>query len=238
MSISPVQCRLPDDLPSIPSELFRRLRHLPGVFWLDSGRDPSDHGRYHYLGANPVEVLSDSGTSSWRHLETAAAQKAAAATHVPAARWVGYFAYDLGTPLENVPSPAAVNEAPELYLARYSASITFDMVTGEATVTGDDNTSIEQLISCLRADTSKDIVKTAPVAMPTHMWTYERFEAAVSRAKEYIAAGDVYQVNLSHRFEAELGDVSAMIASEIYIRLRRKHVAPYGAFLQLIDTEQ
>ena len=34
----------------------------------------------------------------------------------------------------------------------------------------------------------------------------ENFCSMVNKAKEYIAAGDIYQVNLSHRFEAEWPD--------------------------------
>jgi aminodeoxychorismate synthase component I len=51
----------------------------------------------------------------------------------------------------------------------------------------------------------------------------------VRRAQEYIAAGDIYQVNLSHRFTAQWkGDVLAF-----YEALRHYSPAPYAAFLEL-----
>jgi para-aminobenzoate synthetase component I len=50
---------------------------------------------------------------------------------------------------------------------------------------------------------------------------------AVNRVREYIAAGDVFQVNLSQRFEADL-DVSAY---ELYERLRAVNPAPFASYL-------
>jgi aminodeoxychorismate synthase component I len=51
----------------------------------------------------------------------------------------------------------------------------------------------------------------------------------VARAQDYIAAGDIYQVNLAHRFAAEWdGD-----AFTFYEALRHYSPAPYAAFLEL-----
>lgn len=53
--------------------------------------------------------------------------------------------------------------------------------------------------------------------------------AMVERAKEYIAAGDIYQVCLAHFFEAEWGGSPW----EFYRRLREVSPAPHAAFLDL-----
>ncbi len=53
----------------------------------------------------------------------------------------------------------------------------------------------------------------------------------VDRILEYIAAGDVYQVNLSRRFEAR-GRVSPL---DLYLRLKRQSPAPFAAFLAWDD---
>lgn len=51
----------------------------------------------------------------------------------------------------------------------------------------------------------------------------------VERARQYIAAGDIYQVNLSHQFRAEWkGDPFAF-----YEILRRCSPAPYAAYMEL-----
>lgn len=53
----------------------------------------------------------------------------------------------------------------------------------------------------------------------------------VGRAKEYIAAGDIYQVCLAHRFSAQFaGD-----PWPLYLALRRASPAPHAAYLSLRD---
>lgn len=55
-----------------------------------------------------------------------------------------------------------------------------------------------------------------------------KFLGMVERAREYIAAGDIYQVCLSHPFEAGAENASAW---EYFERLRILSPAPYSAFL-------
>jgi len=56
------------------------------------------------------------------------------------------------------------------------------------------------------------------------------YEALVRRAQEYIAAGDIYQVNLAHRFSAGWSGEAAQ-APGFYARLRECSPAPYAALL-------
>jgi len=58
--------------------------------------------------------------------------------------------------------------------------------------------------------------------------TRERFEAAVRRAREYIAAGDIYQVVLSQRFDLEL-DVEPFT---VYRALRHVNPSPYMFYIR------
>ncbi len=57
--------------------------------------------------------------------------------------------------------------------------------------------------------------------------------AIVEKAKEYIAAGDIFQVVLSHRFERETN----ADAFSIYRALRRLNPSPYMFFLDFGDTQ-
>lgn len=54
----------------------------------------------------------------------------------------------------------------------------------------------------------------------------------VGRIHEYIAAGDIYQVNLTHTLTAEWPDNPALF----YPRLRAASPAPYACFVRLGDT--
>jgi len=58
-------------------------------------------------------------------------------------------------------------------------------------------------------------------------FTHQEYVAAVARVKEYIAAGDTYQVNLSQRFEAPL----KVPPWQLFQRLRQVNPAPFAAYL-------
>ena len=60
----------------------------------------------------------------------------------------------------------------------------------------------------------------------------KKFEEAVRRAKEYIAAGDIFQVVLSQRAEFEPG----VGPFEIYRALRHVNPSPYMYYLRMGDT--
>ncbi len=63
-------------------------------------------------------------------------------------------------------------------------------------------------------------------------FTPEEYMKAVDSVREYIAAGDVFQVNLSQRFEADL-EISSF---ELYKRLRTVNPAPFAGYLNFPDV--
>src|SRR5262249_54731513 len=63
-------------------------------------------------------------------------------------------------------------------------------------------------------------------------YTRERFEEQVRTAKEYIAAGEVYQVVLSQRFEARVG----VEPFTVYRALRHVNPSPYMYFIRMGDV--
>jgi para-aminobenzoate synthetase component 1 len=63
-------------------------------------------------------------------------------------------------------------------------------------------------------------------------FTPEGYMKAVNRVRDYIAAGDVFQVNLSQRFEAGL----EIPPYELYKRLRAINPAPFAGYLGFPDV--
>ena len=63
-------------------------------------------------------------------------------------------------------------------------------------------------------------------------FTHAAYVEAVARVREYILAGDIFQANLSQRFEAPLGEP----AWALYRRLRTRNAAPFAAYLELPDA--
>jgi para-aminobenzoate synthetase component 1 len=56
---------------------------------------------------------------------------------------------------------------------------------------------------------------------------------AVSRVREYIVAGDIFQANLSQRFETELPESPF----QLYRRLRQRNPAPFAAYLDCDELQ-
>ena len=64
--------------------------------------------------------------------------------------------------------------------------------------------------------------------------TRARFETMVRQCKEYIAAGDIYQANLSQRFSAGIGDADPL---RLYALLRHINPSPFAAYLDFGDLQ-
>jgi len=96
---------------------------------------------------------------------------------------------------------------------------------------------IEALLSADHAGGLERCVSTAteqppqPVTLSSNT-TREAFEASVDAAKEYIRAGDIFQVVLSQRFEAQGVDATPL---DVYRRLRRQNPSPYMFFFEWGD---
>jgi para-aminobenzoate synthetase component 1 len=60
-------------------------------------------------------------------------------------------------------------------------------------------------------------------------FTHDGYLAAVTRVRDYIYAGDIFQVNLSQRFEAALAEPPW----DLYQRLRLRNAAPFAAFMEV-----
>ncbi len=79
----------------------------------------------------------------------------------------------------------------------------------------------------------RDVGTQPTLASPRHPtklrrdFTRPEYLDAVRRCKEYIAAGDVFQVNLSQRFSVEINEPPL----DIYRRISSRYPASFGAFL-------
>ena len=161
---------------------------------------------------------------------------------------VGYLSYDLCHFIEKLPATAVDDlQLPECYLAFYDAVIAFDQLEGHAYIastglpdTGDRRQArAESRLRELRdimaqepppedADTYCDISGDAPVSLRSN-FTREAYIEAVQAVREYIMAGDIFQANLSQRFEADM----PLPPWELYRRLRRINPAPFAGYLNL-----
>jgi len=168
---------------------------------------------------------------------------------------VGYFSYDLGRVLEKLPSSAVDDlQTPDLCLGFYDAAAVVDRATGEvwAVSTGLPETDpavagrraerrlaeITRLLSAGAGRTGEGGPRLCAsgegafcrgeekFALAAH-FTEADYCRAVQRVKDYIAAGDIFQVNLSQRFSLP----RVVEPWPLYRRLRAINPAPMAAFL-------
>ena len=161
---------------------------------------------------------------------------------------VGYLGYDLCHFVERLPVTAADDlRLPDMAMAFYDTALVVDHRTQRAWVAAADlgvpgrpeaehraGELFERLSGASSpCEGSTHRGTTAPAAdrktAPEIACNFTRADylRAIGRAKDYIAAGDIFQVNLSRRFEARI----SVSAPELYLRLRRINPAPMAAYL-------
>lgn len=159
---------------------------------------------------------------------------------------IGYLAYELGRSIEDLPGSAVDDLGlPELAFAFFDKIVALEHSTGR-----------KRLVVCSRKDfdgsgaIERAMSRIAPGAgleacggtVPPQAsadgglrfecgFSPDEYIRAVKKVQEYILAGDIYQANLSQRFDAPLLEP----AWSLYRRLRRLNAAPFSAYLNFGD---
>ncbi len=191
---------------------MRRLAHLPGLVFFDTvGNLPTNHDPpVSIIGARPVEILTGD-IANPASLEKSLAiwkQDAGPDLGFPVGAACGWVDYD---------GQYTFGIYPELLIHHHQ--------TGQWWETGD-------LSSELRAPAPTRDYDIGPWRPSLEK---EEFISAVRRVKDYIAAGDIYQVNLSRRLRAECRAPDGLLP--LYEKLRTSSPAPSAAYLNLADRE-
>jgi len=158
------------------------------------------------LASDPVSVFR-----AKNHADPFGALAEQLAIH-PRATAIGYFAYDLKNGLEHLPSNATDDLGlPDCWFGFYDHVTTLSLS--------------DESLAC----------DSNPTLSPAVQANFSRAQyiAAVRRAKEYIADGDIYQVNLSQRFQCEVDTT----APAVYLALRAANPASYCAYLDIGDAQ-
>ena len=177
---------------------------------------------------------------------------------------VGFFSYDFVHQFEKLPRKAVVDlDIPEAYFIFVDMVVAFDHVLNKTWVIVNPGAREQDLgfrkpepdhwdrlydeaAHRLLALRSKLLEKTAPPDVPVNAkegpshftlgpsMSRADFESMVDRCKEYIAAGDIYQANLSQRISAEIRDADSL---RLYEVLRMVNPSPFAAFLDFGDVQ-
>jgi len=229
-------------------ELFTIFRNDKNSFILDSAMDKEKLGRYSFISSNPFKVLKYKNTDQnpLDYLqEELNKYKVSNNTKLPfIGGAVGYLSYDLGNYIENLPRSAKDDlNVYDLYFGLYNYVIVVDHLE-EKTYIATPDIDIEKEKNILEEVESRIINanengvdsicyeerEVEHVKLESN-FTKKQFEKSVQKVKDYIRSGDIYQVNLTQRFNGK----TTLSSYELYRDLRNVSPAPFGAYLNFDD---
>jgi para-aminobenzoate synthetase component 1 len=226
--------------------LFAPLAHQPWAHWLDSAWPASQAGRHDIITALPRVTLVTRGQetriehadgrveqSRDNPLELLRAQLGAQRPPVAApfaGGALGYFAYDLARRLHRLPVLAGDAEGlPEMAVGIYDGALVVDHRERSCRLWANDDAAgrdwAERFLAGLRAEpVATGFALTGEVESSPGL---EAYRQAFARVRNYIHAGDCYQVNLALRFAASCRGHPW----PLYQALRTRNPAPFSAWL-------
>src|SRR5262249_25604121 len=240
-----------------PVSAFLKLeKDRSHAFLLESVEGGERIARYSFLGGDPflVKRYRDGQPANFMQdlRATMARFKSVKLPNLPpfTGGAVGYFGYDMVRTIEEIPKSGiddlGVDDAVLMF---YKTVLAFDHLRHQIHIIS--NVLVDDSHDALQVQYEKAVTEIqriesllrAPLEVPpvTHNQTdvtvrsnFEKnaYLSAVAKAKEYIAAGDIFQVVLSQRFEVDL----PISPFEIYRALRIVNPSPYMYFLKIPET--
>jgi len=237
-----------------PLAIFNSLKIYPYCFFLDSSRGNEKLGRFSFLGCEPFLVFKSKGGSITLETPDGTSDTFKANPFLAlkdilrrykisghndktpfTCGAVGYFAYDLKDFVEDLPDIAVDDlNLPDCVLGFYDCVVTYDNLKKKAYLS---SLSIKQLDEFKNRIFKKPVSEIGDfsISLPALKSNFSKssYVEAVKKAKLYIKKGDIYQVNLSQRFEADLGIMESHL---VYSKLRNVNPAPFSSYLGFKDV--
>ncbi len=145
--------------------------------------------------------------------------------------WALYLGYELAGQVEPVLDlPRAVGGLPVAVAWRCPAAVLRDHATGECIAVAEDGAEalLAGLVDAAQGPAASPAPWTGPVSLDED--APGRFTDGVCRVLDYLAAGDVFQANLSRGWTARFDGL--LDPAALYARLREHNPAPFAGLLQ------
>ncbi len=249
----------PFDLEEPFEELATRFAHEAGTVALLSGGD-LDCARYHILGVWPwltlcagihnAQLTIDGLTRTVHADPFDVLQQVLRKLRLPAKAYpqpiaagvMGYLSYDLKDALECLPRTSMADlDLPHMLFYGHSLVVVHDRQTRKTRLA----VPVRERMQVRPHELIQRFVEQVAMALPDKKgfdissrrrksnFTQTAYEASVQQIIDYIGAGDVYQVNLSQRFQAPFkGDAFALFRHFLGL-----NPAPFYAFIQAGDHQ-
>lgn len=235
-------------------EIYCLFKDTQDAIFLDSGRDHDGMGRYSIIAVNPFEKIVNKGqeTQISRNGEEVSVTgnpfdvlrdkmdkySMTYSSDLPfVGGAVGYFGYDLCHHIETL-SRTALDDVniPDLYLCFYNGAIIIDHLEDTVHVTDAELNAggqerVESIVKTIEKGELEpailNVVENAEGVEFMPNMDKETYLNSVRRIKEYIRTGDIYQANMTQRFETDLRDEPIAL----YKKLRDINPAPFASYM-------
>ena len=224
----------PADLRQLHREHAARYPYL-----LQSTAHGGVLGRFDILFAFPGDaIVASAGRSFLDDLDTRwqAERVAPAHSELPfLGGWFVYLGYELAAQIETGLTLRADTVLPAAFAVRCPAALVYDHAEETCWLVAEPGhgVDLDQVHTDVAALDRETVATTAMLTRITEE-PAERFTSAVDSAKEHIAAGDVYQANLSREWSAVAPH--SVDASDIYEVLCRSNPGPFAGIARWQDV--
>ncbi len=242
-----------------PLGAFAALEHLPYSLLLDSADQKHPNARYSFIVSHPIETIESKDgqvlITNWEEQTTQDGDVFDVITkrlkhwipHTQTIRGLppfqggaaGYFGYDLARNIETLPETAKDNpDMPDLAVGIYDQVLAFDHIKEQAWIIThaknyhDARKKQDYILGLIsRPPTPEKFTETSLDWTPD--FTQKSYKKQVSKVIDYIKAGDIFQANLSQRFEAKLPKDFDTFAH--YCHMRKVNPAPFASYMNCGD---
>ena len=219
----PLRRQLPWRNPEAVARQLAALHGDTGLIWLDG--DGSELGRWVTLAAAPQTTAICRG----RPGEAGADNPFTALRNLGPGHWTGWLSYEAAAWCEPG-NPWAADAMASLWIARHDPLLRFDLQRRELWAEASESSRIDLLEEQLEKP------QAAPAPSPSvdlADWTLhtdrENFATGVQRIRELIAAGDLFQANLTACCSTTWPPEGS--ALELFIKLRQRCPAPFAGLV-------
>jgi para-aminobenzoate synthetase component I len=246
------------ELPQMdPLRAYLAIKHIPYSLLLDSADMSHQNNRYSFVMSHPIETIEAKGNkisiTNWDQ-KLSLTGDPFVMLNARMKSWInrtehvhglppfqggaaGLFGYDLGRSLENIPNIAAdADNIPDMAVGIYDQVLAYDHLLHKGWIFthAPDEAAAQQKREFFLELISREY--DIPKFKAVHLDWESNFDAHeymenIETVQEYILAGDIFQANISQRFDASLPEGFDPFIH--YMHMRRVNPAPFSSFMNL-----
>ena len=231
-----------------PIEIFELIKDEPHSFILESSLYHDEYGRYSIIASNPFEVVKYSNDPECIDKFRTIMNKYSFASNNDTKSLlpfnggaVGYLSYDLGRYIEKIENKTIVDmEVPDLYFGLYDWAYVVDhkerklyLVSADLDKDREEKLIIQKEELILNHTPTKKLSSVDEEVQLKSNFTKQEYIDSIEKVRQYIRSGDIYQANLTQRFEGK----TKRSAFDIYSELREVGPTIFGGLLNFEDVQ-